>query len=252
MRSMGKNCKSGVLLFLPRRGKIRNFTLVELLVVIAIIAILAAMLLPALNRARNKAKEVACLSNLKQQGLALHSYLNDWNEYLPVRGGGLEPYTWSQHLALYVSPALVERKPEKWKKSIFACPSDEHAGKCISFCADRISYGMNYLLGVAETWSGKPWPLKLQHVPLPSGHLFAADIDGEMRNGDTNGHFTALYSNANGPTIITARHGNSAPTVLMVAGNVRTVPYRLVSDIGLTGTHQPWNVSLKKNVIPLP
>ncbi len=85
--------------------KQNSFTLIELLVVIAIIAILAAMLLPALNKARGKAQEIKCTSNLKQLGVYGQFYTGDYSGYLPGGGnlgGMLGNNSWLTTMAPYV------------------------------------------------------------------------------------------------------------------------------------------------------
>jgi prepilin-type N-terminal cleavage/methylation domain-containing protein len=67
------------------RGQYKAFTLIELLVVIAIISILAAILFPVFAQAREKARQTACLSNMKQVGPGLNQYLQDYDEVFPLR-----------------------------------------------------------------------------------------------------------------------------------------------------------------------
>src|SRR5450759_2619705 len=90
-------------------SKRTGFTLIELLVVIAIIAILAAILFPVFARARAKAQQTVCLSNLKQIGLAFMMYASDWKQKLPGHRACGSAYTDPD--TLVVTPAVPYADP---------------------------------------------------------------------------------------------------------------------------------------------
>ena len=143
------------------------FTLLELLIVISIIAILAAMLLPALGKARQAARNSVCKSQLKQIGTALVLYVSDYGDYFPYTEGknymeGIRPYL--------NAPETVHQET----RTIFACPSDlkPHNGATCSYASnagyswawkDPFYYGMTW--NASETDYGSR---KYGEVQIPS------------------------------------------------------------------------------------
>jgi len=152
----------------------KTFTLIELLVVIAIIAILAAMLLPALQSAKESGRSALCLSNLKQIGLASLLYANDMDEQLPAsyNGDGSNPPYWYQVIAEYA------RAPEySGSYALLTCPTANYTG---DQKYPRL-YGPNGHV-IIHGGGAPPNRLKLKQVHLPSS--LSIFMDAAM-SGDT-------------------------------------------------------------------
>lgn len=172
-----------------KSGDSLGFTLIELLVVISIIAMLAAMLLPALNSAKIIAKQAACKSNLKQIALLTTSYMNDYNNYYPAKGGGNEwcamGISWVALLqTTYISdknwpPAAGTRPTGVW-----ACPgSDKVLSPTSQYASD---FGRNPYTGTSTASAGTDYYAtkwqKGSMVKYPARTFFVIDSG---RNDDT-------------------------------------------------------------------
>ena len=108
------------------------FTLIEMLVVIAIIAVLAGLLFPVFLTARGKAREAACLSNLRQIGMSVSIYLQDYDDFYPYAVDPADLYTpwiWSGYPAFkvlipYITPIQDALQPYVKSQELFHCPAD--------------------------------------------------------------------------------------------------------------------------------
>jgi prepilin-type N-terminal cleavage/methylation domain-containing protein len=202
--------------FVPKPvARRRAFTLIELLVVITSIAIPAAMLLPALAKAREKASSTQCVGNLRQWGLAYGMYADDNDDYLPRRGQGVQvlaridrPDDWFNALPVYFGlPTFQEMitnnvKPAAHTQSVFICPTaDDPDGTYF------LPYGMNMNL---SPWN-LPLATKFSDVVLPSCVVAMADAPGP---------YASTYPSAQ-PYSIVARHATRI-NLLFLAGQVQS------------------------------
>ncbi len=153
-----------------------GFTLIELLVVIAIVAILAALLLPAIKQGKDKARQIHCMNNMKQFGIAYETYTNDFNGWFPPGGARANEalgWIWSNHISYDSASNVVSGPPgslQEWQRDqetrallwpylsknyeVYQCPGDKNRNiRFFSYSQNAAYQDRNK--GRIERWMGK-------------------------------------------------------------------------------------------------